>query len=222
MTAHAGGLILKGDRPMIAHAKPIRSQSCDVQQEFLSMLPAICSVAQHAFRGLRSDVREEAVQEVTAHAFIAFTRLVQQGRKHLAFGTVLGHYAVAQYLAGRRTGSRLNSHDVMAPGQSRCRVESLDEFDPHQNEWRAALVEDTCTPVPDQASFRIDFPNWLSGLGSRPRAVAQSLAASYTTREVADQHGISPGRVSQLRRELHEAWEQFHEQPNDGLPAMAG
>jgi DNA-binding NarL/FixJ family response regulator len=195
---------------MIAHAKPIDSRVCEDQQEFLSMLPAICSVAQHAFRGLRREVRDEAVQEVTAHAFVAFTRLVQQGQKHLAFASALGHYAVAQYRAGRRTGSRLNSRDVMAPGQRRCRVESLDEFDPHAEEWRAAMVEDTRTPVPDQASFRVDFPSWLSRLGSRDRAVAQSLAAGYTTREVAEEHGISPGRVSQLRRQLHDGWERFH------------
>jgi RNA polymerase sigma factor (sigma-70 family) len=195
---------------MIAQAKPIRSETYDVQQEFLSMLPNICSVAQHAFRRLQPEAREEAVQEVVAHAFAAFTRLMQQGRQHLAFGSVLGRYAVTQYLAGRRTGSRLNSGDVMAPGQRRCHVESLDEFDPHEDEWRAAMVEDTRTPVPDQASFRIDFPDWLSVLGGRERAVAQSLAAGYTTAEVAEQHGISPSRVSQLRRKLHEAWERFH------------
>jgi hypothetical protein len=84
------------------------------------------------------------------------------------------------------------------------------------------MVEDTRTPVPDQASFRIDFPAWLSGLGSRRRAVAESLAASYSTAEVAQEHGISPGRVSQLRRELQEAWEQFHGQPENGSAAMVG
>jgi RNA polymerase sigma factor (sigma-70 family) len=206
---------------MIAHAKRIHPESCDVQQEFLSMLPTICSVAQHAFRGLRPDAREDAVQEVIAHAFVAFTRLVQQGRQHLAFGSVLGRYAVAQYLVGRRIGSRLNSHDVMAPGQRRCRVQSLDDFDAQDGQWREALVEDTQTPVPDQASFRIDFPAWLSRLGSRDRAVAQSLAANYTTGEVAVQHGISPGRVSQLRRELHDGWEQFHD-PTAGCCQVGG
>ena len=60
---------------MIAHAKPVRSNACDVQQEFLSMLPAICSVAHHSFRHLRGNAHDEAVQEVVAHAFVAFTRL---------------------------------------------------------------------------------------------------------------------------------------------------
>ena len=203
---------------MIVHVKTARPNTCDIQQEFLSMLPAICSVAHHSFRHLRGDAHDDAVQEVVAQAFVAFTRLVRQGRQHLAFGTVLGHYAVAQYLAGRRTGSRMNSGDVLA--RRRCRVESLDELDPQDGEWRQALVADTKTPVPDQASFRVDFPTWLSGLGSRRRAVAQSLAASHTTREVAKEHGISPGRVSQLRRELHEAWERFHGEPANGSVAV--
>jgi len=208
---------------MIAHAKPIRSDSSDQEREFLAMLPGIRSFADYAFRRLKSEARDEAIQEVTASAFVAYVRLVQLGRRHLAFASALARYAVAQYLAGRRTGSRLNSADVMAPGhRRRFRIERLDEFDPHDGVWREAVVEDIRTPVADQASFRVDFPDWLSRLPNRERAVAQLLAASYTTGEVADEYGISPGRVSQLRRELQEAWERFHEEPGDGSAALVG
>ena len=100
----------------------------------------------------------------------------------------------------------MNSGDVLA--RRRCQVESLDELDPQEGEWRQALVADTRTPYPTRRRpSELDFPAWLSGLGSRRRAVAQSLAASYTTRVLAEEHGISPGRVSQMRRELHEAWD---------------
>lgn len=208
---------------MIAHVTPIRSDSCDLEREFLAMLPGIRAFAEYAFRRLRPEARDEAIQEVTASAFVAFVRLVDRGHTQLAFASVLARYAVAQYLAGRRTGTRLNSADVMALGRRRrFTIESLDQFDSRDGVWREAVVEDTRTPVADQASFRVDFSEWLSRLPSRDRRVAESLAASYTTGEVAEQHGISPGRVSQLRRELQEGWERFHGQPGDGSAAMVG
>lgn len=103
----------------------------------------------------------------------------------------------------------------MAPGQQRF-VERLDAFDTCDGEWREAVVEDTRTPVPEQACFRVDFPAWLERLNERERRIAQALAASYSTSEVAEEHGLSLGRVSQLRRELHQAWERFHGQVSDG------
>ena len=33
------------------------------------------------------------------------------------------------------------------------------------------------------------------------------------TSEVASKHGLSPGRVSQLRREFHDDWEFFCAEP---------
>jgi ABC-type multidrug transport system ATPase subunit len=42
------------------------------------------------------------------------------------------------------------------------------------------------------------------------RQIAETLALSHSTSEVAHQFGISAGRVAQLRRELHESWRDFH------------
>ena len=62
---------------------------------------------------------------------------------------------------------------------------------------------------------RIDFGQWLHGLPARRRHLAELLAMGERTREAARQFGISPGRVSQIRRELEASWERFQGQtPN--------
>ena len=66
------------------------------------------------------------------------------------------------------------------------------------------------SPVPVQAAFRIDYPIWLSQLGQRNRAIAEDMALDLGTFELAERHKISPGRISQLRREFHADYRRFH------------
>lgn len=197
---------------MIAPAKPMCRRQPKWHALFLAMLPAIRRHALVAFRDLATEAREEAVQEVTANCCVAFARLVQQGRSERAFATVLARFAVAQVRDGRRVGTSQNVRDVMSPCAKKkpIAVERLDRFDKHEGEWVEAIVEDTRTPVLDQVWFRIDFPHWLSTLSSRDRQVARALAVGNTTKDVAQRFRVSPGRVSQLRRELYESWQRFH------------
>jgi DNA-binding NarL/FixJ family response regulator len=130
----------------------------------------------------------------------------------VAYPTVLARYAVAQVRDGRKVGSSLNVRDVLSPyaqQRKRFHVERLDRFDDDEDEWREAVVEDPYTPVFDQVCFRIDFPSWLSRLPRRNRRVAQSLSLGKSTSEVARQYKVSPGRISQLRRELHDSWHGY-------------
>ena len=69
-----------------------------------------------------------------------------------------------------------------------------------------AVVEDYRTPVPDQAAFRCDFPQWLKTLTRRDRKIAETLASGEGTTQTAKRFKLSLGRISQLRRELHDAW----------------
>jgi len=67
----------------------------------------------------------------------------------------------------------------------------------------------TQTPVPDQVAFRIDFPRWRGTRSERDRRVIDALLAGGRTRDVSRQFGLSPGRVSQLRRDFLEDWRRF-------------
>ena len=190
-----------------------RKKSKNWQQRFVALLPVIVNYVRPAFRELGPEAKAEAVQEAVANACVAYARLVEQGRESLAFATVLARYAVAQVRAGRQVGGRLNAQDISSQycqQRKRIRLGRLDRFDPQENCWQETIVEDHRTPVADQVWFRIDFPAWLKTLSRRDRKVAQCLAAGHSTGDVARRFGISSARISQLRRELYESWQEFH------------
>jgi hypothetical protein len=115
----------------------------------------------------------------------------------------------------------LNVNDVSSrccQQRKRVRVERLHRYDDQSGEWRETVVEDHQTPVPDQAAFRCDFPEWLNTLPKRDRKIAETLASGERTSRTAKRFKVSPGRISQLRRQLHDAWHQFH---GELLPAAA-
>ena len=197
---------------MIAFARNL-SPSSDVQARFLELLPTIRTAAQVAFRGWDPEAREDAVTEVIANCFVAFSQLAAQGKLEVAFASVLARFAIQQFRVGRRVGSRFTIQDVLSPA-AQCRrrfdVERLDAVDPTTDEWVEAVVDDYATPVPDQAAFRCDFPAWLAAQSRRTRRIAEALALGHTTADVAKRFRVTPGRVSQLRRELQNSWQTFH------------
>ena len=199
---------------MIAPAKPVRRQASvpDWHQQFLEMLPVIRKYADNAFQHLDPEGREDAVHEVIANALVAFARLVQLGKADLAYPTVLARYGAAQLRQGRRVGNRRRVGEVLAEYAQRKKgfvVERLDRFHKESGEWLEAIVQDTRTPVPDQVAFRIDFPAWLNSQTKRNRRIAEALAVGSTTGEVARRFKLSPGRISQLRQQFHQSWQEF-------------
>jgi hypothetical protein len=83
---------------------------------------------------------------------------------------------------------------------------------PSNNPLNDALLDNTRSPVPDQVAFRVDFPAWLGLLSERDRQVAEGLMLGGRTCDVADGYGLSPSRVSQLRREFERGWRNFCEE----------
>jgi hypothetical protein len=187
------------------------------------MLPAIENCARVAFRHLRAEARDDAIQEVIDNALLAYVRLVEQGKTDVAYPTVLAKFGIAQYYDGRRVGGHLNVRDVLSQYAQRIKrfvVERLDRFNEEEGEWKEAVVEDHQTPVPDQVAFRIDFPAWLAILPRRDHRIAQTLAMGHSTGTVAKRFHVSDGRISQKRRELHDSWREFHgEAPVDNKAA---
>ena len=71
-----------------------------------------------------------------------------------------------------------------------------------------ALLDRTTLP-PDQAAFREQYGMLLDGLGRRKRRVVEDLAAGGETKELAAQHNVSAGRISQIRREVEQTWKRI-------------
>jgi len=184
----------------------------DWHDAFVAMVPKIETHAKLAFGYLGAEAREEAVQEVVCNACAAFARLVELNKHELAYPSALARFGVAQTRDGRKVGGRLNIRDVSSPYCQREKgitVERLDSFDKHQEVWLEVLVEDKHAGPAEVAAARIDFYAWLQFLPRRLRKIATFLARGETTTAAARRFRLSPGRISQHRKELFHAWNRF-------------
>ena len=112
-------------------------------------------------------------------------------------------------------GTKLNSRDVSSAYAQRRKgftIGRLDRFDARSGVWREVVVEDRKAGPAETAAARLDIAEWLSALPKRQRRVAETLATGETTKAAARKHGVSPGRISQMRRELESGWQRFQGQ----------
>ncbi|MBC8873587.1 MAG: hypothetical protein H8E44_29470 [Planctomycetes bacterium] len=195
---------------MIAHAKRLRAQT--LQDRFLELLPQIRTQASLAFRDEKHELREELIAEVIANCFVAFVRLMDRGLADVIYPTPLTNFAIKQVRSGRKVGGRLNVNDVSSGYAQKAKgfvLEELDRFDQQNEGWKEILIEDRHAGPAETAASRIDVGEWLRSLPRGIRKVAETLALGETTKKAARKHGVSPGRISQMRRELMGNWQAF-------------
>ena len=169
--------------------------------------PSLAAVSQCQLPAAR-----DAVDEVIADTVVAYARLAKVGKEHLAYATPLVTFAAGSTRAGRRIGARRNIRDTMSDFCQRRKgivVEHLNNFDHCAGEWHEIAVEDRRSGPAEVAAFRIDFNAWLQTLSLRDRRMAAVLATGESTAGAARMFAITPGRVSQLRKKLHDAWCAF-------------
>jgi DNA-directed RNA polymerase specialized sigma24 family protein len=182
------------------------------QDRFLRLLPRIRRLAYSAFRNCNAQLREELTAEVIADCYCAYHRLVELGREHRAHLTVLVSYAVKRVGSGLQVGSSRNLYDVSSRYSqlhSGIRIESL-QCRSEEGQWNELVVEDRRASPAQVAALRVDVAEWLGTLSLRDRAIALLLALGERTSDVARRLGLTPGRVSQLRRTLAKSWAEFH------------
>jgi len=142
-----------------------------------------------------------------------FRRMAKKGKDATQFPSVLATFAAKAVNSGRRVAGQVKIKDVMNERTQRRRrfyVGKLPDFSTLEtNPLAEALIDNTQSPVPDQVSFRCDFPAWLRTHTRRNRVLAVEMAKGEKTGELSRTFKISPARVSQLRREFHDDWTQF-------------
>ena len=185
-----------------------------LHQGFLSILPRVEVHARVCFRHVRcADRREDAVAEAVAIAWAWYRRLAHRGKDARLFPSALASLAARHVRSGRRLCGQERAQDVLSPvAQARrgfgvCRLPDFETLS--ENPLLTALADNTRTPVDQQVCFRLDFPAWLRSLSQRDRRVVEDLMLGERTLDVARRHGLSPGRVSQLRREFMDGWRAF-------------
>ena len=126
---------------------------------------------------------------------------------------MIAAFAVKAVKCGRRVAGMSKAKDAMnyvAQRRHGFAVEQLPDDCSGQDQLTEALADNTVTPPPDAAAFRVDFPRWLETLSLRDRRLAEQLMLGERAHETAERFGLSRARVSQVRRELHEDYARFH------------
>jgi hypothetical protein len=197
---------------------------------FLSILPRIELHGQFAFRGVRCpQQRADHVAEMVALCWLWFVRLVERGKDPLGFPVVLASYAARQVRCGRGLCGQEKGQDALS-GLAQRRHGFVVGRLPHatatthdrlgavggqrtQDALEELLHDNGRTPVPEQVAFRLDFPAWRRTHARRTRRLMHDMMLGERTRELARKYGLSPGRISQLRPELHNDWRRFCGEP---------
>jgi hypothetical protein len=181
---------------------------------FLSILPRIECHGHVYFRFLKCpDRREDAVAEMVALAWLWFLRLAARGRDATRFGSALATFAARAVRAGRKLGGKDRAGDVLSPAaqvRHGFAVGSLPTYSSLSgNPLEEALTDNAKSPIPEQVHFRVDWPCWLATRTDRDRRIVTDLMVGERTSTVAARHGLTSGRVSQLRTEFHQDWLAF-------------
>ena len=201
-----------------------------LQAAFLLILPRIQTHARVWSRHLACPaLREDFVSEAVALAWRSFLRLAERGKDATQFPSALATGVVRAVRSGRRLCGQERSRDVMSAAAQRRHGFRVEELLPPSvayerlkseplgqrlhDAFEERLRDNTQTPVLDQVVFRIDFRDWLGTLTARNRQVVDDLMAGEGTGEVARKVGLSPGRVSQLRRQFQDEWAVFCHDP---------
>jgi hypothetical protein len=205
---------------------PSSHQLASLHDKFLALLPKIELHGRIYFRHLKPHKKEEVLQEMRSLAWLWYVRLANRGKDAVEFITPFNKYLARAINNGSRVMGREKAKDVMNQRTQKrhgFQVESLSSPDnasfstrysavhgqKDQDAFEDRLHDNTVTPVPDQAAFRIDWRTWMKTRTERDRRIIEDLMAGHRTLDVSRKYGMSPGRVSQLRGEFHDDWERF-------------
>jgi hypothetical protein len=179
------------------------------QSKFVAMLPLIEEKLRVAFCRLDLEAREDAIEEGIVHSLLAYVRLHDQGREEVTTASSLAWYAAKHVKRGRPAGGRMNGKEPLSRyGQ----ISNDIEVERQPGNWIDAMVEDKRAAVADQVAAKMDFGAWFATLTRRMKDIAKDLAFGCSTSEVARKHGVTAGRISQLRRVLENSWAAFQQE----------
>ena len=200
---------------MIAINHANEERRSEWQQSFVEILPEIERRLRLAFCRLDPEACEDSVAEGVAHSLVAYVRLHARGRLEVATPSTLAWYSSRQVKRGRPAAGRMNSKEPLSRyGQLSNNI----KVERRTSKWIDTLVADKRAPVADQVAAKMDVGAWLATLTQGMKQIAKDLAFGFSTSEVALKHGVTAGRISQLRRVLEESWAAFQQ---EAAPAVA-
>jgi hypothetical protein len=213
---------------MSAISLPIKLTDDHLQAGFLRILPRIERHARIYFRDVQCAAkRQDLIAETIALTWSWYRRLMKKGKDASNFVSVLARYAARAVGCGRRLAGQEKAKDVMSsvaqrrhgfrvaslPASSRTlfgRAYSAVRGQEEMDAWEERLRDNTQSPVPDQASFRLAYPQFVRSLSQRDRRMAHFLSLGNSATETARRFKLTPGRISQLRQQWCRDWHTLH------------
>src|SRR3954471_2019272 len=134
---------------------------------FLALLPRIETHARIFFRHVRCPGRrEDLIAEAVAVAWRWYVRAITPGKAPADFPVTFCRRVASHVRCGRRlcrSDSAKDALSLVAQRRHGFVTQALPEVESgvEGNEAIDALKDNTRTPPPDRAAFRIDFPRWL-------------------------------------------------------------
>jgi hypothetical protein len=185
-----------------------------IRREFERAVPRIWLHAVIVFRAVACPHRrEDYIAEAIALSWKWWLRLRKRGKNPRAFVSAIATFAARAARSGRRLCGKERSKDALSPlAQQRhdFAVRSLPSVSTlDSTPFSEALADNMRTPPDEQAAFRLDFPAWLQTYDERRQRIIEAMATGERTQDLAAQFQISPGRISQLRREFQVGWLLF-------------
>lgn len=157
------------------------------------VLPVVQKLAQQRFA--RRPDRDERTVDAVSLSWEA-----SQDAPPQATPATIAYYAVRRADCGRQFAESIRSID--GPASRDCEKPERVEYDTMR------VIARSGDPA-EIAAFRLDFAAWLATLSDRQRTLVVELASGERPRTAAIRFGCTPARVSQLRRELCEDWQEF-------------
>ena len=197
-----------------AAAPRVVASLADLQARFLQIRERIETHARIYFRHVKCWFKKaDFIAETVALAWKWFRRLAQKGKDAREFASALASYAARAVKCGRRITRQLKPKDVLTEvAQQRhgfC-VGKLPDFSTLDDQ-PAARGPDRQHPLAGARAGAVSprLPGWLRTRTDRDRRIIGDMMIGQRTLDLSRRYGISPGRISQLRREFHDDWQRF-------------
>jgi hypothetical protein len=217
---------------MSTNSLPVRLGATDdgLHAGFLRILPRIERHAAIYFRDVQCTAkRQDLIAETVALCWSWYLRLMKKGKDGSKFVSALARYAARAVGCGRKLTGQEKAKDVLSsvaqkrhgfkveslPASTRTSLEKIySEVHGQQNRdaWEERLRDNTLTPVPDQASFRLAYPQWVRSLGRCDRRLARFLSLGNSAKDAAREFKLTPGRITQLRQQWCRDWHALHDE----------
>jgi hypothetical protein len=217
---------------MSAVSLPLHSRPNDyhLHAGFAAILPRIERHARISFRDIRCPhKKEDLIAETIALSWAWYRRLVRKGKDVAQFVSALARYAARAVRYGRRLNGVEKTKDVLSrraqqrygftveslPASTRtsfAKIYSALRGQQEVDAYEERLRDNTVTPPPEAAAFRIDFTQFLRALGARDRELAHFLSLGHSAKEAARRFKVSQGRVTQLRQRWCRQWHALQDE----------